>query len=239
MLRIRAGSASRRGLRHRRRDARAARGCRFQFRADRRHLGAGAQPRDPPTSSVRAAPVTNPMTKSGTSFSAGVASGTVARTAPGESWPHAHAGLEPTPNRRHYRYASHRPAKRKLHARLSIRRHRLQLGAALDCSKFEEVPCARPRLLASPFSPSPLRSVLCERRTLRPNGSFFRSTPRRLPGINGSSWITDFHLANSGQNTVEVGGILWDCLLPECGTCRLRWKPASRFVPWCRSRTAV
>lgn len=42
-------------------------------------------------------------------------------------------------------------------------------------------------------------------------------TTEPVAGVNGSSWITDFHLSNSGDDTVEVGGIWWECFLPECG----------------------
>lgn len=42
----------------------------------------------------------------------------------------------------------------------------------------------------------------------------FASEP--LPGVNGSLWTTDLWASNSGEEISTVGGIVWDCLLPEC-----------------------
>jgi hypothetical protein len=37
-----------------------------------------------------------------------------------------------------------------------------------------------------------------------------------VPGVNGSSWITDLWVSNSGDSAATVAGVVWDCSLPEC-----------------------
>lgn len=38
-----------------------------------------------------------------------------------------------------------------------------------------------------------------------------------IPGVNGSSWVTDLWASNSGGTTATVDGVFWDCFFPECG----------------------
>lgn len=38
-----------------------------------------------------------------------------------------------------------------------------------------------------------------------------------IPGVNGSSWVTDLWVSNSGGTTATVDGLFWDCFLPQCG----------------------
>ena len=38
-----------------------------------------------------------------------------------------------------------------------------------------------------------------------------------IPGVNGSSWTTELWAANWGSDVVGVGGLFWDCFLPQCG----------------------
>ncbi len=38
-----------------------------------------------------------------------------------------------------------------------------------------------------------------------------------VPGVNGSSWVTDFWVSNSGATDASVDGVFWDCSLPGCG----------------------
>ena len=37
-----------------------------------------------------------------------------------------------------------------------------------------------------------------------------------VPGVNGSLWTTDLWVSNSADSVATIGGIVWDCLLPEC-----------------------
>src|SRR5215813_8371977 len=38
-----------------------------------------------------------------------------------------------------------------------------------------------------------------------------------IPGVNGSSWTTDFWISNGGDGNVVVDGVFWDCFLEQCG----------------------
>ena len=60
-------------------------------------------------------------------------------------------------------------------------------------------------LPAFPSSAAPIEKVLVP---------VYASEP--LPGVNGSLWTTDLWVSNSGEEVSMVGGIVWDCLLPEC-----------------------
>ena len=42
-------------------------------------------------------------------------------------------------------------------------------------------------------------------------------TAEPIAGVNGSSWITDLRLSNSGDAEVLVNGVVWECAIPECG----------------------
>jgi len=42
-----------------------------------------------------------------------------------------------------------------------------------------------------------------------------------IPGVNGSSWVTDFWVSNSGATEALVDGVLWDCFLPQCGAAHV------------------
>ena len=38
-----------------------------------------------------------------------------------------------------------------------------------------------------------------------------------IPGANGSSWVTDLWVSNSGSTSATVDGLFWDCFIPQCG----------------------
>lgn len=52
-----------------------------------------------------------------------------------------------------------------------------------------------------------------------------------IPGINGSSWITDLRMSNFGDETVAAEGIWWECFLPECGNLPAPLEPGVSFRP--------
>ncbi len=56
-------------------------------------------------------------------------------------------------------------------------------------------------------------------------------TPDPIPGLNGSSWITDFRMSNFGNDIVEAEGIWWECFLPECGNLPAPLEPGVSFRP--------
>ena len=56
-------------------------------------------------------------------------------------------------------------------------------------------------------------------------------TAAPVPGVNGSSWITDFWMSNSGQDITGAEWILWDCFLPECGNLPAPIHPGVSFRP--------
>jgi hypothetical protein len=56
-------------------------------------------------------------------------------------------------------------------------------------------------------------------------------TASPIPGVNGSSWTTDFWISNSGPGTVEVEGIGWECSLPSCGNLPAPIGPGVSFRP--------
>lgn len=60
----------------------------------------------------------------------------------------------------------------------------------------------------------------------------FASDP--IPGVNGSSWVTDLWVSNSGDTTATVDGVFWDCFLPQCGAAPVEpgvtFKTAPRVI---------
>jgi len=77
--------------------------------------------------------------------------------------------------------------------------------------------------------------------TLSASVGYGQETPQRvlipvqttepIPGVNGSSWTTDLWVSNGGASIVNVFGVAWDCLLPECGLSPAPVDPGRSFQP--------
>jgi len=56
-------------------------------------------------------------------------------------------------------------------------------------------------------------------------------TAEPIPGVNGSSWTTDLWLSNRGTEPATAFGVLWDCMIPECGFVPATVDPGRSLQP--------